>query len=817
MSGDAWLITPEKLLAIQEIVERRAGGLALSDAEIEAAIGAGEGDSEAGYRVVGSDAVIPIRGVIIPRASLFSRTSGVVDAASIRESVQAALADTNVKRLVFDIDSPGGNAAGIAETAAAIRRAGSIKPTVASVNGMAGSAGYWLAAAARKIVASEGSQIGSIGAYTIHTEVSKAHAEAGITDTVVKFGRFKAAGNGVEPLSEEAKSSLQERIDAVGNLFVDSVAVYRGVSAAHVRANYGDGKVYMATEAKARGMIDDIGTLDDVLAGGTAASAPGTTQLIAFAGGRTVEAKAMFETIRKELAQRGLVAANASELETRAVFNAWCSAKGINVPTDEAGVAAAFAAPGAAAANQTTVAVNVGTSAREEVVKALNEERHRVAEVKAACQIAGLSGDEADALIAEGLPVAESKAKIIDLLAKRSSPVTPIVSGAAAVDKFKAEAIEGLSRRVGLEVERQTEGGRIASQWSLVELAKNAIAAAGGRPELMTVEELWRGAMGGPQYGGVHLSAVPYSTTGGLPSIFANVQNKTLLRGYNYAPVTYPEWTARGASVPDFKAIQRTRYGALDLLERKTETGEIAYGKHRDNKETYAVETFAKKWDINFVMFRNDDLSAFTRLGPDMGAAARRTIENEAVNYLLSNPTLGQDGGALFNSTAITTTGGHNNLFSPGTALSHDALTTMRAAMRLQRGLENVEPLNIEPRVLLVPAALETTAYLLVNAPTFLPSLTTIQANASVPNPYQGLLRTVVCPLLDAASTNDYYLFADPAMWPAIEISFLSGHERPQMDDWYDPDRQVRWYSVTQTWGLGALDFRPCSKNLGGS
>jgi signal peptide peptidase SppA len=210
----------------------------------------------------GSVAIIPVYGVIEQHSDWFMEMFGGVSVDGLRESLRAALADPDVKAVVLDIDSPGGTVAGVTELAAEIRDArGGAKPIVAVANAFAASAAYWLASQADELVATPSAQVGSIGVYAVHEDVSRMLDEMGVTVTLVSAGEHKTEGNMFEPLSPEAKADIQERVDTTYKTFLADVAAGRRVPVGQVSADYGGGRVFPAKKALTAGMVDRVETL----------------------------------------------------------------------------------------------------------------------------------------------------------------------------------------------------------------------------------------------------------------------------------------------------------------------------------------------------------------------------------------------------------------------------------------------------------------------------------------------------------------------------------------------------------------------------
>lgn len=215
----------------------------------------------------GSVAVIPIRGIISQRMNMMSEISGAGGTSTEKLTAQfrQALEDGNCKAIVFDVDSPGGSVAGITELASEIYNSRSKKPSTAVVNSMACSAAYWLASAAKEVVCTPSGQAGSIGVYMIHQDVSEAYAKEGVKNTIIKAGKYKTEGNPYEPLSDEARAALLSNVEDYYDMFVKGVAQNRGTSQAAVRDGYGQGRSLLAADAVKQGLVDRVGTMDDVL------------------------------------------------------------------------------------------------------------------------------------------------------------------------------------------------------------------------------------------------------------------------------------------------------------------------------------------------------------------------------------------------------------------------------------------------------------------------------------------------------------------------------------------------------------------------
>lgn len=258
-----WAITEPMLKTIAGIVGRRVAGHVATAADIDAAL---TNRKALPQPTGGSVAVIPVYGVLSPRANMLSAMSGGTSYEELIGQVKAAAADPKVSSILLDFDTPGGSVAGATEAARELMKIRATKPTIAVANFSCCSAGLWLASACTEIVASPSATVGSVGVLSMHQDISKALENEGIKRTYITSGRFKAEGNPTEPLSDDARASMQARVDAAGVNFHADISRGRGIAVSQVRSTFGEGRVFSADEALAVGMIDKIATFDDTLA-----------------------------------------------------------------------------------------------------------------------------------------------------------------------------------------------------------------------------------------------------------------------------------------------------------------------------------------------------------------------------------------------------------------------------------------------------------------------------------------------------------------------------------------------------------------------
>lgn len=268
----AWAILPSKLAEIMEALAIRAHGGAISPDEIRAQMSAAADRHAAEPR--STVAVLPMVGTIAHRADLMAESSGGTSVQTMTRQFRALVSDPSISAIVLDVDSPGGNVAGIDEFASEIYQSRGSVPIVAVANTLMASAAYWLGSAADEIVATPSASVGSIGVIAAHEDDSGWYEQQGVKMTLISAGKYKAENNPFEPITEEGQAAIQKRVDESYATFTRSVARHRGVPVDAVRNGFAEGRVVGADEAVALGMVDRIATIDQVVSDLVAQSEP---------------------------------------------------------------------------------------------------------------------------------------------------------------------------------------------------------------------------------------------------------------------------------------------------------------------------------------------------------------------------------------------------------------------------------------------------------------------------------------------------------------------------------------------------------------
>jgi len=301
-------------------------------------------------------------------------------------------------------------------------------------------------------------------------------------------------------------------------------------------------------------------------------------------------------------------------------------------------------------------------------------------------------------------------------------------------------------------------------------------------------------------FGGERVIKLAMSATSDFPNLLQATGNRVLLNAYQAAKPSLQK-VARPSTIVDFRAKSALRLGGVPELLQVNEGGEVTHGSPVESKESYHLYTYARMFGITRQALINDDLSAFVDFTGRFGIAAANLEAQKLVDLLASNPVMG-DGKVLFVSD-------HDNLLTTtASALSLTALSAARLKLRTATDLDNKTIIETQPRYLVVPACLETSAEQL---------LTVIWATqVSNVNPFGGgKLELVTEPRLDAQSSTAWYLFGDPQIAPVLEYAYLDGIGGPQIETrpgWETLGVEIRCFL---DYGVGAIGWRGAVLNTG--
>lgn len=231
--------------------------------------------------VVKNVAVITIEGPLVAEEAWYNRFLGVVSYGELISAVEE-LSDlaTNgeIDTVVMNMRTPGGSVAGIDEASRAFDMLGQQVTLLAHADTQMTSGGAWLTAKAARITANRMSVVGSIGVIAISVSHHRRLKEMGIDVEVMRSGSEKALGHPYEPLSDRAREIRQETMDLVHGEFKQRIGEGRGLNLSQV-AEISTGRSWMAMQVTPGPLVDELSTLEQVVARRVAVHNPRSSSL----------------------------------------------------------------------------------------------------------------------------------------------------------------------------------------------------------------------------------------------------------------------------------------------------------------------------------------------------------------------------------------------------------------------------------------------------------------------------------------------------------------------------------------------------------
>jgi hypothetical protein len=241
--------------------------------------------------------------------------------------------------------------------------------------------------------------------------------------------------------------------------------------------------------------------------------------------------------------------------------------------------------------------------------------------------------------------------------------------------------------------------------------------------------------------------------------------------------------------------MSRVALSEAPSLSKVVEGGEYKYGTFSEGSEKYRLFTYGKVVGITRETIINDDLDAFSRIPTLFGGAAARLEANTVYGVFTANAAM-SDTVALFHAS-------HGNLTNA--LLNVAGIGTCRNLMRLQTWLGGNDPMNINPRYLIVPSALEVAASQLKAQLT--------PAQASNANPLSNTFDIIVEARLDGNSALNYYMAADPSEIDTIEYAYLEGEDGPYIETREGFGRDGIEIKIRHDFAAKAIDYRGLIKS----
>ena len=272
----------------------------------------------------------------------------------------------------------------------------------------------------------------------------------------------------------------------------------------------------------------------------------------------------------------------------------------------------------------------------------------------------------------------------------------------------------------------------------------------------------WNGYLNNGNLGEA-VSAIKASfSTVNLPGILSNAINKRIKAGWDYAEDSWRK-IADITSVSDYKQFSTYVLNSKGDYEEVANGGTIPTGELAETGYSNQLKRYGLMFSIDEMDIINDDLNAINQRAFQFGRKA--SLKLNKVFW-----TLFQADTDFFKSA-------NNNVVASAGALSADSLAKLVKAFRKQTDV-NGDILGYEPRILLVPAALEVEAQKLYDDAEIRD--TTASKQYLTGNPWRGKFSPVASAYL--TSDDDYYLLADPTIAATMQVAFLNGQQAPVVE-----------------------------------
>lgn len=208
-------------------------------------------------------AILEVHGTLINRAPVLGTFWGLISYEGLCEQFRRLATNSEIKRVVLDLNSPGGMVTGIRACADALEELAEKKPVYAIAQDMACSGGYWLGCVAEEVSVTPDGIVGSIGVRAAHVSYAQLLDKAGIDVRIFKAGATKTDGALSELLSDGAAAEAQYDVERIYDRFVAHVARFRPLSEDEVRDT--DARVFVGQDAVAAGLADRVETLEELV------------------------------------------------------------------------------------------------------------------------------------------------------------------------------------------------------------------------------------------------------------------------------------------------------------------------------------------------------------------------------------------------------------------------------------------------------------------------------------------------------------------------------------------------------------------------
>jgi signal peptide peptidase SppA len=693
-------------------------------------------------------AVVRLQGTLMKSVSSMDNGTSTVAA---RRDIRNAANDPTVDGILLLIDSPGGTVSGTADLGNEVKAARDKKPVYAFVQDLGASAAYWIASQAEKVFANDRTAlVGSIGTLAVVYDASALFEKEGVRTIVVGTGPLKGAAAPGSPVTAEQEEYFRAMVDDAQVSFDAAVKKGRGMTAAQLDA-VKTGGVFGASEALERGLIDGIKSVESVL-----------SELAGAARRQSRESARAAGQARRSVMN--------DELSTAAVAEptAAVSTPAATVPDPVAAIRSNVSAEMDRIAGIQRVAGKHPAIAAEAVKAGWSVEKTELTALRADLE-RGVRpmGAGAPAGIVKSNPLANSRVFEAALCLRAGVPAVRVERdyGREIIDLAGGRDVRGVaSLSTLLHLTIQSNGGGQHYGPVTDDMVRSAFEAD---------RELKRS--GGA---GVGLRADTGFSTYSLSGILSNIAGKLLLASFEAVDPSILKVCAQ-TDVNDFKAVTRHRITANGLFEKVGPTGELKSANLSEETFNNKADTFGRITAITRQDWINDDLGAFARLTNLLGRNAMLALIRQVALRILT--------------TANFFSAGNKNSFTgAGTALSVAALGA--AVQKFMELSDANGPIMVTPAFLVVPPALSVLNGQLYSS-AFVNETTTADKGKPNTNPHAGKYEPIMLPHLGAnaglkddagaavtGSDTAWYLFANPADVPAVEVVYLRGQRTPTIE-----------------------------------
>lgn len=203
-------------------------------------------------------AVIKVSGPLFRYANLMTKICGATSYELFAQDFNKAVQQPEIKAILLDVDSPGGEVNGCSEIADLIFKARGIKPIIAYASGACCSGAYWIASACDKIFAADTAILGSIGVVSIFEKDDE--------DKTIEIVSSQSPNKRTDINTEAGRAKIQARVDELADVFISKVARNRSITAEEVIKNFGAGDVSVGQNAVRNGLADGLSSFEDIIA-----------------------------------------------------------------------------------------------------------------------------------------------------------------------------------------------------------------------------------------------------------------------------------------------------------------------------------------------------------------------------------------------------------------------------------------------------------------------------------------------------------------------------------------------------------------------